>query len=408
MLRLHWFSPTCELSVARVLFLILLFSGLTSAESTLYTLNTSGSSGSLWSVNLQTGSASQTVFDALGAGSWNGLAASPVDANVLYAINNPRPASLDEPSFSRLVQIDLNTGESLQFPLFDNDILGSSSIVSSGIAISSQEPNVAIIAGNGTGFPPNPYLYRVDLATGEVIEAAKSLANVRRIESLTFSPDGAKLFGTNQDGELVTIDPQTAVVSVIGDAGLTNFLTGLAFEPNDASLFAIDGLRSDQLVHLDASTGALIDIIGPLGIGGPEGLAFVTVVTDPLDCTGDGLLNVSDLACSNANDTTQELLLRLNLLEGDFDGANGVDFGDFLTLATNYGQPFERYIDGDIDDNGHVEFADFLRLATNYGRSSDALVSAVPEPCGWPVALCPILASVIAVRSQLIRQRRVR
>ena len=149
---------------------------------------------------------------------------------------------------------------------------------------------------------------------------------------------------------------------------------------------------------LDASTGALIDIVGPLGIGGPEGLAFVTVNADPLDCSGDGMVDVADLACSNAADTTPELLLQLNLLEGDFDGQNGVDFNDFLNLASNYGQPLGRYIDGDIDDNGIVEFADFLRLAANYGQTSSASVAAVPEPAGWTMVAFATLAGFVLFR----------
>jgi len=413
MLRTYWLSlcsgrsVTCRLTltfrlprhfrrtVSFVLSLVLLSSGLTLADTTLYTLNTTGS---LWSIDLQSGSTSPTDFAALGAGSWNGLTPSAVESNVLYAVNNERPATLDDPSFSRLVQIDLNTGTSMPFPLFDNEVLGSPSIVSSGIAISPLEPGVAFIAGNDTGFPPNPYLYRVDTTTGEVLETATSLTNVRRLESLTFSLDGSTLYGANEEGELVTIDTQTGEVAEIGSPGLSDFLTGLAFQPNDETLYAIDGLRSDQLIRMDASTGALIDIVGPLGIGGPEGLAFVTVNADPLDCSGDGLVDVADLACSNAADTTPELLLQLNLLEGDFDGQNGVDFNDFLNLANNYGQPLDRYIDGDIDDNGIVEFADFLRLAANYGQTSSASVAAVPEPTGWTMVAFATLAGFVLFR----------
>lgn len=373
--------------------LVLLFSGLISAEGTLYTLN---ATGSLWSVDVETGSTSETTFDVLGPGSWNGVAASPVDGNLIYAVNNPRPAQLQDPSFSRLVRIDLNAGQSTPLPLFDNELLGSPSIVSTGIAISIQEPDVAIVVGSDTRIPPNPYLYRVDVATGDLLEPAKIMTNVRRLESLTFSRDGSTLYGANQDGELVTIVPETADVSVVGGPGLSNHLTGLAFEPDDETLFAIDGLRSDQLIRIDASTGTLIDIVGPLGIVGPEGLAFVTVEDDPLDCTEDGAVDVLDLACSNASGTTQQLLTQLSLLEGDFDGENGVDFVDFLVLASNFGRPLGRYIDGDIDANGHVEFEDFLRLTRNFGRSSTASVAAVPEPSGLLIAALAVLASFVA------------
>lgn len=380
----HWLS----LSSAATL-LIVMIGAAASGANTLYTLN---QSGELLSVDPQTGSTT-LIVDGLGAGSWNALAASPTDSNFLFAINNPRPATLDESTFSRLARISLETGDPVLFPLFSNEILGFPRIFSTGIAISLTEPNVAIISGSDSEIPPQPFLFRVDIATGEVLEPAKRLDNVRRIESLTFDLDGT-LYGTNQDGELVTIDPQTAKVSVVGDPQLTDFLTGLAFEPNDGTLFAIDGLRNDHLVSLDALTGTLTDNIGPLGIAGPEGLAFVAGIANSLDCSGDGLTDVADLACSNASDTTQQLLSALSLLAGDFDGKNGVDFGDFLVLSDNFGKPLGRYIDGDIDDNGRVEFADFLKLSSNFGRSSAASLTVVPEPGGLTLLVIALAAGL--------------
>ena len=73
----------------------------------------------------------------------------------------------------------------------------------------------------------------------------------------------------------MNVDSDTAEVTLVGDPGLTDFVTGLAFRPADGVLFAIDGLRRDRLVILNPLNGALVADVGPLGILGPEGLAFV-------------------------------------------------------------------------------------------------------------------------------------
>ena len=382
--------------VANGLFVALLIQALPAQASTLYTLNVTGE---LLSVDQETGATSQLAA-GLGVGSWSGLAASPIDANVLFTINNPRPPTLDDTQFSRLARIDLDTGQLTLFPLFDGDALGRPDIFSSGIAISPNEPDVAIVSGSDVEFPPQPFLYRVDTVTGQVLEPAKPLANVRRIESLTFGLDGTTLYGTNQDGALVTIDPQTAAATIVGDPGLTDFLTGLAFHPDDGSLFAINGLRRDHLVTLDASSGALVKDVGALGITGPEGLAFVADLTNELDCTGDGLVDVADLACSNAHDTTSQLLVELNLLPGDLNGQNGVDFEDFLTLSANFGQPLGRYIDGDINNDGQVGFPDFLEISVNFGKTATASAATVPEPSSQTMFGLLFVLSLVSMRKR--------
>lgn len=382
-------------AIVVVVWLILNVEASLFGANTLYTLNVTGE---LLTVNTETGFTTP-IFTALGAGSWSGLSASPIESNVLFAINNPRPLTLADPQFSRLARINLDDGAVALFPFFDTKILGSPNVFSSGIAISPSEPNVAIVTGSDSGFPPQPYLYRVDTATGEVLESAKPLVNIGRVESLTFGSDGTTLYGANQDGELVKFDPQSAEASFAGDPQLTNFLTGLAFEPDEGELFAIDGLGNDRLVRLDPLTGAVVETIGPLGIKGPEGLAFVSEMINTLDCTGDGGASVADLACSNAHDTTQQLLAALNLLAGDLDGQNGVAFADFLILSTNFGQPVSRYIDGDINDNSKVDFADFLILSANFGRSPTALLSTVPEPSGLTIAAITIAAGLAYFRS---------
>jgi hypothetical protein len=248
-----------------------LASAATAAE--LFTLNVSGA-GNLLRVDQQTGAATPLApEDSLGPGSWSGLSASATDSSVLYAVNNPLPPNLDAPQFSHLARIDLTTATASLFPAFDTGELGYENVFSSALAISPLDPDIAVVAGFDRSFPPQRLLWTADVRTGQVrgpgIEIASNLA------ALTFGPDGVTLYGTDSDGQLLTVNPDTGDATVVGDPGLSNFLTGLAFHPQDGTLFATEGFREDRLVILDASSGSLVTEIGPLGIPGPEGLAFV-------------------------------------------------------------------------------------------------------------------------------------
>ena len=56
-------------------------------------------------------------------------------------------------------------------------------------------------------------------------------------------------------------------------------------------------------------------------------------------------------------------------LPGDTDGDDDVDFVDFLTLSSNFGQATDAaFADGDFNTNGGVDFGDFLMLAANFGK----------------------------------------
>ncbi len=64
---------------------------------------------------------------------------------------------------------------------------------------------------------------------------------------------------------------------------------------------------------------------------------------------------------------------------GDFDGNGAVEFADFLTIFSNFGQRVTTYDQGDANCSGFVLFDDFLVLSENYGQATAAPV-AVPEP----------------------------
>lgn len=63
---------------------------------------------------------------------------------------------------------------------------------------------------------------------------------------------------------------------------------------------------------------------------------------------------------------------------GDANLDKKVDFADFLSLSTNYGQQ-GGWAAGDFDGSGDVQFDDFLLLSENFSRSAEQIAS-VPEP----------------------------
>ena len=54
-------------------------------------------------------------------------------------------------------------------------------------------------------------------------------------------------------------------------------------------------------------------------------------------------------------------------LEGDANLDGKVDFADFLSLSSNFGEPGTRS-DGDFTGDGYVGFQDFLKLTANFGH----------------------------------------
>lgn len=93
-----------------------------------------------------------------------------------------------------------------------------------------------------------------------------------------------------------------------------------------------------------------------------------------------GLYQLSDL---------ENALATNGIIYGDADANGAVDFGDFLTLAANFGQSSTGFFGGDFDCSGEVGFSDFLLLAENFGLSRSN-VSSVPEPVfsAWLLVPC--------------------
>lgn len=105
------------------------------------------------------------------------------------------------------------------------------------------------------------------------------------------------------------------------------------------------------------------------------------------DLTGDGAVNADDL---------NRFLEQVNRQVGDVNLDGEVDFNDFLTLSTNFGQTSLTWTHGDLDCDGEVAFADFLTLSANFGGS--AAQASVPEPSANVLALFSLIWLAAACR----------
>lgn len=306
----------------------LLASGSISRAATLYTTNASGVEN-LFVVDIATGATSPAPqVTELGFDTFNGLSSVPGDSSVLYALNNPRPAVFEDPQTSRLARIDLATGEVTLFPLFDESTLGFAEPFSHAIAISQKDKSKAIVAGVATRERRERYLWEIDLTDGSVIGPAIRIPDERGLRSLTYGLEGETLYGMDFEGNLVTADHVTGTLSTVGDPGLSDFVEGLAFHPFSGELYAVNGQFSDALLILDPNDGSVLQQVGPLGIPGPEGLAFVPI---PGDANGDAKVDLMDFAILKSNFNSGE-----SLTEGDFNLDGAVDLADFSILKDNF------------------------------------------------------------------------
>jgi hypothetical protein len=84
---------------------------------------------------------------------------------------------------------------------------------------------------------------------------------------------------------------------------------------------------------------------------------------------------------------TSEILTQL--MPGDFNGDDAVDFADFFLFADAFGGSDPRF---DLDDSGRVDFADFFLFADAFGRKDRAkLLALAREFIGLPQP--PVLGS---------------
>jgi hypothetical protein len=356
----------CFRSVAWATLLGAVNWGASSATaSVLLATNVTGQ-GNFLVVNQTNGNADSVAPSiSLGPDSWAGLAAIPGGrTDIVYALQNPTPPRFGDPPTSRLAKINTAAGTAELLPLFDVSVLGSPGPTSTAIAISPLDPTVATVVAFEFNSPGDRLMFKVSLDTGAVLGPALVLPQRTAIRAMTYSPDGATLYVTNDVGALATLNPTTGVMTTIGDpAGLSSFINGLAFRPEDGALFAIDAGLNDRLVQINPADGSLVKIVGPFGISGPAGLAFIAPPAPALagDANDDGRVDLEDL----------------NAVRNNF-GAVGV------------GKP------GDANVDGLVDLTDLNLVRNHFGSVQGA---AAPEPAGWALGLLGSVAALAWRRS---------
>ena len=224
--------------------------------------------GGLRLLNQSNGSSS-LISGSGGSGSTAGLTSRGSETSNVYAVENISDGS-------RFVRVNTTTGAETEYPAFNESILGVAEPFATAVAISPTNTNVAIVAGFIGDFDDpdfgDDFLWQVNVNTGAVLGAAVPSSN---FSALTYSLDGSTLYGT-VGSRLVTVNPVTGSTSTVGSTGLSSFIEGLAFRPEDGALFAVDAFTSDNLVRLNPNTGALVQTLGNVGIAGPEGIAFTS------------------------------------------------------------------------------------------------------------------------------------
>ena len=129
----------------------------------------------------------------------------------------------------------------------------------------------------------------------------------------------------------------------------------------------------------------------PWGTSGHGRITFIGTA-QPLDCNGDGVVDVADANCT-PDGQLDDFLAALDppSLRGDADGDGEVQFSDFVILSDNFGNPGD-YTSGDFDKDGEVQFSDFVILSENFGQTGGGAAAAVPEPSSLSLLLLGLLS----------------
>ncbi len=158
---------------------------------------------------------------------------------------------------------------------------------------------------------------------------------------------------------------------------------GEAVEPEDTAF---------AFAYIDFDPGSVVP--PPVGIDSLC-LAIQAGGNSPVfDVNGDGVVDDADLTA---------FLESAQRLPGDANFDGEVQFGDFVTLAENFGKLDEVWSNGDFTCDSQVQFGDFVVLANNFGKSPSAgQVQAAPVPEPSTVVL---LFGCAALFSQALRRR---
>ena len=177
-----------------------------------------------------------------------------------------------------------------------------------------------------------------------------------------------------REEHMVSFDPFLGPTQTI----TPNDVTEIEFVPDRVGVFPIQ----DQTFNLAANL-VVVDGLGILGDFNSNG-QLDTEDVDLLSADIRSTLNTPEFDLNadrqiNSDDLRAWVEVVKDTWFGDANLDGQVDFGDFLTLSTNFASE-GGWADGNFttDTDTMVAFEDFLLLSKNFGQSTNAM--AVPEP----------------------------
>lgn len=171
----------------------------------------------------------------------------------------------------------------------------------------------------------------------------------------------------------------------------------------DTALNARDN-HCEESSRADATINAVTQLLGDFDSSGVLDAPDIDLLSEivqaeshelSFDLTGDNLVTEADRIHWVTN--------LAGTFFGDADLDKAVAFGDFVTLATHFGEE-GGWAQGDFDGNQAVAFGDFVMLATNFGQVS--ATAAVPEP-GSQAGMAWAITFLLALRTGRRRNRHV-
>lgn len=238
---------------------------LAKAEATVcYATTGINEGGSLLAIDLSNGSASK-IADLDG-----------FDLSPAIAINSMLDAFIIDPIENKLYRISCTSGKS-SFIL---------SLNVSDIAMDFTSNDVLYLVGLEEDGSRNLYSLHID---DDVVKTVGAVSI--RFTGISIDPTSDMLYGITKEGELYTIDKETAATALLGSAGQTN-MTDIAFD-SKGDLFGVYGggmSSSNKMISIDKVSGGKLADIGSTGFTAVAGLAVANAV--PLAIVEDNLREI--------------------------------------------------------------------------------------------------------------------
>ena len=229
------------------------------------------------------------------------------------------------------------------------------------------DPNTSLIANNNPALS-NPQTFVA--SNDEPIITATGAAS-----TLTIAPTDGSL--NVHVGGLTLLSGATADIKYLGSApwSFTNKETLVVGPAGDTSV---------PTFLVNSAAGSSINVENNAIVINYTGTSPASTVNNYLS-TGyaSGHWNGNGLSTSNGSiveglgtlDTGTQVKVAYTV-DGDTNLDGSVNFGDLLTLATNYGLSNANWSQGDFNYDNSVNFSDLLTIATNYAASTAAPVAA--------------------------------